>query len=459
MNLERLNAIFAEITAIFDAAGVTDFTKLPDDPTERAAFAKQFNQFNAVLEAAKIQGFAWEKLTAEGIEPNTQIQLDITHHQYLTLLQRYKELGSSGGGGGEAIPYDIDSHITERDTGKIDADYMNSRFAKYLKELQSGDEHAKETTLVELQRSFSSLSQEEQKHAGIFLHDIQRGDVKIEPGRTFRDYLCDYQAKAKNKEVEALVELLGVDAEKLRALMNSSVTEANLNDYGRFDALRETMDNAKARVYFETLEGQTLPAFRVKIKASNLLQRFILEGGFEIEAAGDAEEKPEEYSIKHTGYVFIGTKDYAEAEVVFEAYLSFAVSAGFRPINHGEFIEGSWIRKGIEFVQRVVSSKEAKEAFTKAQKALELAKIEKLQSEVNSNNATAAAALLKSVEPVPEFAARIGSLLVLKTVKEGKQKASVIVLTTQQLAMVENQPELMNSPSTLLVSLNSTLLQ
>ena len=285
MNLERLNAIFGEITAIFDAAGITDFTKLPDDPTERAAFAKQFNQFNAVLEAAKIQGFAWEKLAADGIEPNTQIQLAITHHQYQALLQRYKELGSSGGGAGEAIPYDIDSHITERDTGKIDADYMNSRFEKYLKVLQNGDEHAKETTLVELQRSFSSLSQEEQKHAGIFLHDIQRGEMKIEPGRTFRDYLCDYQAKAKNKEVEALVEILGVDAEKLRALVNSSVTGANLNDYGRFDALRETMDNAKAKAYFQALEGQTLPAFRVKIKASNLLQRFILEGGFELEKA------------------------------------------------------------------------------------------------------------------------------------------------------------------------------
>ena len=459
MNLERLNAIFAEITAIFDAAGITDFTKLSDDPTERAAFAKQFNQFNAVLEAAKIQGFAWEKLTADGIEPNTQIQLAITHHQYLTLLQRYKELGSSGGGGGEAIPYDIDSHITERDTGKIDADYMNSRFAKYLKVLQSGDQHAKETTLAELQRSFSSLSQEEQKHAGIFLYDIQRGDVEIEPGRTFRDYLCEYQAKAKNKELEALVEILGVDAEKLRALMNASVTAANLNDYGRFDALRETMDNAKAKAYFEALEGQTLPVFRVKIKASNLLQRFILESGFELEKADVEENMVEEYSIRHTGYVFIGTENYADAETVFGAYLNFSISSGFRPVDRGEFVEGSWIRKGIEFIQRVASSNEAKEAFTKAQKALELAKIEKLQSEVNNNNAAAAAGLLKSVEAVSEFAARIGSLLILKTVKEEKQIASVMVLTTRQLALVESQPELMNSPATLLDSLNPTLPQ
>lgn len=204
MNLERLNAIFGEITAIFDAAGITDFAKLPDDPTERAAFAKQFNLFNAVLEAAKIQGFTWETTEYGGQQPGSTISLAITHLQYLTLLQRYKELGNSGGGSGEAIPFDIDSHITERDTGKIDADYMNSRFEKYLKELQSGDEAAKETTLADLHRSFASLSQEDQKLAEIFLHDIQRGDVQIDPARTFRDYLNDYKTQAKNKEVEAI---------------------------------------------------------------------------------------------------------------------------------------------------------------------------------------------------------------------------------------------------------------
>jgi hypothetical protein len=281
----------------------------------------------------------------------------------------------------------------------------------------------------------------------------------LDPKRTFRDYLTDYQAKAQNKEVEALVRILGIDANKLAALMNTNITEANLNEYGRFDDLKATIDKQKAKAYFEALERNAIPAFKVNIKADGLLRRFILKGGFEIEAAGDEEGKSEEYSIKHTGYVFIGTEDYAEAEVVFEAYLNFSISAGFRLVNRGEFTKGSWIRKGIEFVQRVASSKEATEAFTKAQKALELAKIEKLQSEVNKNNADAAAALLKSMDSVPEFTSRIGSLLVLKTSNSCAPNISVLVLTTQQLAMVENQPELMNSPSTLLTSLNSTLPQ
>lgn len=284
MNLERMNASFAEITAIFNAASIPDFSKLPDDLTARAAFAKQFNQFSAILEAAKIQGFKWEKLVYEfGENPKTQVTLGISHHQYLTLLQRYKELGGGGGSGGESIPFEIDSHITEIDTGKIDTDYMNSRFEKYLKILQSGDEQAKEATLAELHRSFTSLSQDEQKIAEIFLHDIQRGDVQIDTNRTFRDYLADYQDKAKNQKIADLVDILGVDKSKLIVLMSTHVTEVSLNEYGRFDDLNATIDKQKAKDYFEALEGQTLPAFKVNVKAARLLKSFILEDDFELE--------------------------------------------------------------------------------------------------------------------------------------------------------------------------------
>ncbi|WP_260433478.1 type I restriction endonuclease subunit R, EcoR124 family [Burkholderia cepacia] len=137
-------------------------------------------------------------------------------------------------------------------------------------------------TLAELHRSFTSLSQEDQKIAEIFLHDIQRGDVQINPDRTFRDYLADYKAKSKSKEIAAIVSYLGVDQAKLIALMNTCVTEANLNEYGRFDDLRETVDQQKAKAYFEGLEGKSLPMFRVNIKAAKLLYNFLLQGGIDL---------------------------------------------------------------------------------------------------------------------------------------------------------------------------------
>lgn len=284
-NIERMNASFAEITAIFDDAGIDDFKKLPDDLSERATFAKYFQEFSGILEAARIQSFTWEQTEyKDEDDPSHTVTVDISHQQYLTLLQRYKELGRSGGGDtNDAIPFDIDSHISEIDTGKIDADYMNSRFKKYLKVLQDGDHEIREATLSELQRSFSSLSQDEQKIAEIFLRDMQRGDVEIDPSRSFRDYLTDYQAQAKNAEIEAIVKYLGIDADKLVALMSTRTTEANLNEYGRFDEFKTTVDKQKAKAYFEALEGQAIPPFKVNIKTAELLRDFIIQGGFELE--------------------------------------------------------------------------------------------------------------------------------------------------------------------------------
>lgn len=290
-NIQRMNASFTDITAIFANSNIEDFKNLPDETTECAAFAKHFQEFNRALEAAKIQGFTWEQAEYKVDDESTEtIALNVTHLQYLTLLQRYKELGSSSGGSGDAVPFDIDTHITEIDTGKIDADYMNSRFEKYLKVLQGGgDEQAREATLIELQRSFSSLSQEQQKFADIFLRDIYRGDVDLNPQHTFRDYLADYEAKAKNREVDAIVKYLGVDAERLFALMKNKISETNLNEYGRFDDLKETIDKTKAKTYFEVLEGQTIPPFKVNIKAANLLKEFVLKGGFELDGTSESQ--------------------------------------------------------------------------------------------------------------------------------------------------------------------------
>lgn len=283
-NVDRLNACFVEICAIYDAAGIEDFKKLPDDLAERAAFAKQFHQFSSILEAAKIQGFTWEQTEYKSENGAATVTLAVTREQYVTLLQRYKELGISASTGGDTIPFDIDSHITEIDTGKIDADYMNSRFEKFLK-VREGEEAAKEKTLAELHRSFASLPQEEQKFAEIFLRDIHRGDVQIDPTRTFRDHLNDYQAKAKDEELQALKRALGIDVKLLAALTQANVTAANLDEFGRFTELKDTIDKRKAKAYLESATGETLPDFKVNVRAANLLRKFILEGGFELEHA------------------------------------------------------------------------------------------------------------------------------------------------------------------------------
>lgn len=57
----------------------------------------------------------------------------------------------------------------------------------------------------------------------------------------------------------------------------------NINEYGRFDELKATVDKAKAKAYFDALEDQAIPLFKVNIKTANLLQDFIIQGGFVLE--------------------------------------------------------------------------------------------------------------------------------------------------------------------------------
>ena len=131
-------------------------------------------------------------------------------------------------------------------------------------------------------KSFATLTQEEQKYANIFLHDVQSGNLAVDTQKTFRDYITEYQFTAKDAEIREIAQALGTDETKLRALMNTGVNEANINEYGRFDNLKSTVDTSKATAYFEKLDGKSLSAFRVNIKVHNLLQKFIISGGFEI---------------------------------------------------------------------------------------------------------------------------------------------------------------------------------
>ncbi|MDQ7068115.1 MAG: hypothetical protein Q9M40_09160 [Sulfurimonas sp.] len=136
------------------------------------------------------------------------------------------------------------------DTQKIDADFMNSRFNKYLKVLVNGNEADIKKTLDELHKSFASLSQEEQKYANILLHDIQSGNITIDENRTFKEYVTEYQANAENSQIARLVELFGLDGTRIKEMLNSDITETNLNDYGRFDELKNSVDKAKAKKIF-----------------------------------------------------------------------------------------------------------------------------------------------------------------------------------------------------------------
>lgn len=283
-NLQHMNHCFEDIRALFAAAGIENFEHVPRTQAACTQFAKLFKQLSDYLEAAKVQGFTWNRTIYPfgHKDGDTEVVLAFDENDYLVLALRYKELfeGESGCSVPVDVPFDIDGYLTEIDTGRIDTDYMNENFQKWLRQIDLGQEAAE--TLEQLHGSFAALTQEQQRYGVLVIHAAQSGDLEVEDGKTFLDYINDFQKRGKNGQMVNLVSVTGVDEGRLRNLMARHVTEDNINEYGRFDALKKSCDLGKASAYFTGKEGKHVPFFQVSMKLDRLLREFIIQGGFDV---------------------------------------------------------------------------------------------------------------------------------------------------------------------------------
>ena len=172
-------------------------------------------------------------------------------------------------------------------------DFFNEEtVAAMVKEIESSTaktdaegttQEAIEQAETELHKTFATLSQEEQKYAQIFIHDIQSGEVQIERGKTFREYITEYMHNAENDKIRKVADILGLDENKLRNIVNLKVNENNINAFGRFDELLKSVDLEKAKNYLEKISNRELSMFDVNIEIGELLRKFILDNGFDID--------------------------------------------------------------------------------------------------------------------------------------------------------------------------------
>ena len=292
-NLGNMNDTFSMIKRIFENEGIRNFEKNPDSDEAKRKFAKLFIDFNRYLDSAKIQEFRWDKLEytfdySNGLSKTVKLNLD--EKTFLILVLRYKELFRRELGefdnifGDYDIPYELDTHITEIDTGIIDSDYLNSRFKKFLVALQENGDDSEyvESVLSELHSEFASLTQEEQKYAEMILFDIQNGGLKVEEDKSFKDYIVIYASNTKEALIKKYAETFGLDVDMLGQIMTLKLNKASLNEYGRFDQLLETRDENKCMSYFSAKEGTPIKKFKANQLLKELTRRFILEDGFEV---------------------------------------------------------------------------------------------------------------------------------------------------------------------------------
>ena len=294
-NINHMNCRYSDIIQIFANAGIADMSRLPADDEDCAKFASLFNEFSSYLEAARIQGFEWGKKIKDS--SNHILVCTCSKHDYEIMLQRYKDLAAttSKTRGSGAI-YEIDPYLTEFNTGKIDTDYMDKNFQKYHKILKNGTASDAERTSVlkEIHNSYAHLSQKHQAYADRILRGMENGSYELESGMTLSDCILQEAENDQNKRIKEVHDCLGVDERLLRNILNTHVTEENLNDYGRFDALVATIDQAKAAKFYAKKLNE--PPYVCKNRAVMILKSFILSGGEKsifqcLEKSGESETK------------------------------------------------------------------------------------------------------------------------------------------------------------------------
>ena len=282
-NLEKINQAFLTIDQLFKAEGIDYYATLPKAEASRKKFAKEFCEMTKRLEAAKMQGFLWEKTEYEFQHTGgwVKVKMAFDEQTYQTLFARYREFFTkgTGGGGDDDDVYQLEAYITETGAGTIDAEYINSKFNKFVKNLYTsgpGSEHVKKAQ-AELHNAFASLDQRDQRTAQRILHDIESGDLHLTPGKTIYDYILEYQKRECDQQVYTLAEATGVDISKLQELIGKDTTEQNINEHGRFDALVQTFDKEKAVIFLKKVTGQDVPKRFVITNMSSILRRFILD--------------------------------------------------------------------------------------------------------------------------------------------------------------------------------------
>ena len=302
-NVAEMNRIADSIVQIFKDNKIENFDSLPKSKEDKQKFAKLFNEYNKYLDAAKIQGFEFDKSlphrteevdTGKKTDDGTPIieervvvpvpsSANLSSQNYNALLQRYKDLTKThtpgSGTGPDDVPYDIKGYITEINTGMIDTAYMNSKFVKFLKVLDSDKAEQIQEALNELHKTFGSLSQEEQKYANVFIHQVQSGDVKADPTKTLRDYITEYMISDRTKHITEFAASFGVPSQDLIDFMKQDISETNIDDFGRFSALKEKVNRDIAKSYLEQKDGSQISAFKLSMKIDSVLRAFILSDG------------------------------------------------------------------------------------------------------------------------------------------------------------------------------------
>ncbi|MDD7847524.1 hypothetical protein PUW89_01490, partial [Metamycoplasma hyosynoviae] len=285
--LKQANEKFTLIKEIFEEDGIEDFQK-PPSSENKEKFKMEFKNLHKLIEAAKIQGFYWQKkeyLVKED-DKMVEVKLIFDENTYNILHQRYKDLFTGGGKILIANDFNLESSITTFDIGKIDYEYLNSKFKKWYKTFSNKDDESSSEKIEEifkqLKKSLAMLSDEDQKYATLIINDIQSYDFVLEENKNLADYINLYRERAKSNQISKFAKVMGIDEKALKGFMEKNLNENEIDKFETFEKFfNENVKREVASKYIKKIYPD-IKDNNVKIKAYNLTKKFILEKGFDI---------------------------------------------------------------------------------------------------------------------------------------------------------------------------------
>ena len=302
-NLKKMEQTYEEIKDLFEKAGCSDFSALPEDEATVAKFVKLYNKFNAYLDAAKVQGFQWDRkdypvMESEIGKPEVKevpvsdgttatvmasVSFGVPQDAFQKITQRYagivKTTSGTGTGSGTTIPpFEIDINLVENHMDKIDEAYLQKFFKAYIDSLKATGEGSEESkkALEELYSEFAKLSTDNQRLARNIISDIQTGKLKVDNDFSLRDLITQYAKNEQDNKTEQFCDNLGIDVDKFNGLVEG-INKDNPDEGGKLSAIINLVIHEKAKAYFLQRDKEDYSDWKVKSLVREYVTNFVTE--------------------------------------------------------------------------------------------------------------------------------------------------------------------------------------
>lgn len=115
---------------------------------------------------------------------------------------------------------------------------------------------------------------------------------------------------------------------------------------------------------------------------------------------------------------------------------------------------GSWIKRMLGRSEDRLTSGELKTRLAKIEQAIEARHLRSHQAQADKEQSTAASILLDALSQTPDAVCQIGTLLIVKLTDDGKPSIISRTLGPDEIALVEEDPTILERPRTILKELS-----